>query len=168
MKKVFFLFDLVFIVYFCFPLDPAEGYWMGFDTKTGEMDALWEIYVSDGKLVGKLLFSPGAQTGQIAVKCKASYKDFPVVGKVNQMPIIGTTWIFGLVMEKPGQWVKGNIIDARNGSMYQCKITFWPADGKRFGKDSIELRGELIPGIGASIFLEKVSAEEALALSLIR
>jgi hypothetical protein len=45
MKKVFFIVDLALAV-FCYALDPTEGYWMGFDAKTGEVDAVWQFYVS--------------------------------------------------------------------------------------------------------------------------
>lgn len=84
-----------------------------------------------------------------------------MAGKVNQMPIIGTPWVFGLVMEKPGQWTRGNVIDPAHGTMYQCKLTFHAPDGKRFAKDTLEMRGEILPGIGASVFMQRISAEEA-------
>ncbi|MDR2150840.1 MAG: DUF2147 domain-containing protein [Spirochaetaceae bacterium] len=164
MKKIFFMFDLVVAVCFCFALDPAEGYWLGVDSKTGAINAVWQMYQSGDKLLGKLLFSPVVPPEQIALKCKDTYKGFPVVGAVNKMKVIGTPWIFGLIMDKPGQWIRGNVIDPEHGSMYQCKITFRPADGKRFAHDTLEMRGELLPGIGASIFMQRISSEEALAL----
>jgi uncharacterized protein (DUF2147 family) len=80
------------------------------------------------------------------------------------MPVIGTPWIFGLTLERPGQWINGSIINPEDGSIYKCKITFHPADGNRYKTDTLEMRGEIGLGIGVSQFWRKSSAQEVNAL----
>ena len=165
MKKfVFFVIVLVFACGFCFAADPVEGFWISFDDKSGEATAGWEIYTVGSVLYGKILSVAGFPQDVTAYDCKDSYKDFPVPGKVKDMTVVGTPWIFGLKMEKSGVWSGGNVIDPNNGSMYKCKITYRPQDGKKFKTDVPEMRGELALGIGRSQFWQKSTREEASAL----
>ena len=147
----------------CFA-DPAEGFWISVDDKTGQDTAGWEIYQQGGKLYGKVLSLAGLPQDLSAFKCKESYRDFPLPGKVNQMPIIGPPWLFGLSPDGPGQWIDGHVIDTRTGALYRCKITYRAADGKRFKADTLEMRGEIGLGIGRSQFWRKSDAAEARGL----
>jgi len=148
----------------CFAADPAEGFWISMDEKTGKVTAGWEIFVRDGKLYGRILSIAGFAQDIKADNCKDSYKGFPAAGKVSEMTVVGTTWIFGLVPDKqPGQWKDGNIIDPDNGSMYGCKITFRPADGAKFKVDTLEMRGTIGP-LGRSQFWRKATREQAAGL----
>jgi uncharacterized protein (DUF2147 family) len=146
---------------FCFAGDPAEGYWLSIDDKSGKITAGWEIYQQGGKLYGKVLSTAEHPAGVVAARCKESYRGFPLPGKVNEMKVAGSPWIFGLSMEKPGQWKDGNVIDPGNGNMYKCKITFHAADGVKYKADTLEMRGELSLGIGRSQFWRKSTREEA-------
>jgi uncharacterized protein (DUF2147 family) len=74
--------------------------------------------------------------------------------------VIGTPWIWGLDKKKSGEWAGGNIVDPGKGDIYQCKITFRKADGKKFSKDVLEMRGEVGLGIGRSQFWQKASEAE--------
>jgi uncharacterized protein (DUF2147 family) len=163
-RPVFFCAVLLLQAVLCFSADPVEGYWVSVDDKTGKITAGWEMYVADGKLFGKMHSMAGYPQDLLAVKCKDSYRGFPAAGKVNQLPVIGTPWIFGLSMEKPGQWSKGFIINPEDGNMYQCKITFRPADGKKFPTDVLEMRGEIGLGIGRSQYWRKSTLAEAAGL----
>ncbi|GHV87254.1 hypothetical protein AGMMS50255_5500 [Spirochaetia bacterium] len=165
MKKAM-IFCAVLLLYsgFCFAGDPVEGYWVSVDDKTGKVTAGWEMYVADGKLCGKILSMADVPQDLVAVKCRDSYRGFPVEGKVNRLPIIGAPWIFGLSAEKPGQWSRGFIIDPSNGFLYNCKITFRAADGKKFPTDVLEMRGEIGLGIGGSQYWRKSTLEEAAGL----
>ena len=166
MKKPAFFFGLVFLLrVFCFAADPAEGYWLSIDDKTGRVTAGWEIYQEGGKLYGKVLSTAEHGPDVKAVFCRESYRDFPVPGKVNLMDVVGTPWIFGLVRDKEGHWSNGHVIDPTDGNMYKCKIIYHPADGKKFMADTLEMRGEIGLGIGRSQYWRKTSREEALALS---
>ncbi|MDR1949941.1 MAG: DUF2147 domain-containing protein [Spirochaetaceae bacterium] len=144
--------------------DPLEGFWVSVDDKTGKVTAGWEIYQSGGKLLGKILSVSGFPQNVKAEKCKDSYPGFPVPGKVNQLPVIGTPWIFGLNMDKAGQWSGGNVIDPDTGNIYKCRITYRPADGNRYKVDTLEMRGEIGLGIGRSQFWRKSTRTEAEGL----
>jgi uncharacterized protein (DUF2147 family) len=144
--------------------DPVEGYWVSVDEKTGKVTAGWEIYQNGGKLYGKILSVVGYSPDVKADKCKASYPGFPVAGKVNQLPVEGTPWIFGLTMEKPGQWSGGSVVDPETGSMYKCRITYRPMDGNKYKVDTLEMRGEIGLGIGRSQFWIKSTLEEVEGL----
>ncbi|MDR2159610.1 MAG: DUF2147 domain-containing protein [Treponema sp.] len=147
-----------------FAADPAEGFWLSVDDKTGKVTAGWEIYQQGGKLFGKVLSTADHQPGVKATACKESYKGFPLTGKVNQMNVAGTPWIFGLSMDKVGQWKDGNVIDPSDGKMYKCKIIFHPRDGSRYKTDTLEMRGEIGLGIGRSQYWQKTTQEEAANL----
>lgn len=144
--------------------DPVEGYWISVDDKTGRATAGWEIYLQGGKLYGKILSFAGFPQDERARACKESYPGFPLTGKVNEMPVIGPPWIFGLTMDRQGQWSGGNVIDPNDGKIYKCKVTFRPADGRRYPTDTLEMRGEIGLGIGRSQFWRKGSREEAVSL----
>lgn len=148
----------------CFAADPVEDCWVSVDDKTGKTTAGWEIYQEGGKLYGKILSITGFPQDSKAEKCKDSYPGFPAPGKVNQMNVVGSTWIYGLSMDKPGQWSGGNVIDPDSGNLYKCKITFHPADGKRYKVDTLEMRGEIGLGIGRSQYWYKSSRTEAGSL----
>ncbi|GHV81675.1 hypothetical protein AGMMS49991_02330 [Spirochaetia bacterium] len=165
-KLVIFCAVLLLQTVFCFAADPVEGYWVSVDDKTGKITAGWEMYVVDGKLYGKMHSMADVPQDLVAVKCKETYKGFPVAGKVNELIIIGTPWIFGLTSQKPGQWRGGFIVDPSTGNMYNCKITFRAADGKKFPVDVLEMRGELIGLgiIGGSQYWRKSTLEEASGL----
>ncbi|MDR2700911.1 MAG: DUF2147 domain-containing protein [Spirochaetaceae bacterium] len=163
-KKLFAVIILFAAGGFCFAADPAEGFWISVDEKTGKDTAGWEIYIRDGKLYGKILSVADAAQTIKADKCKDSYKGFPTPGKVSEMPVVGTIWIFGLVPDRqPGQWKDGNIIDPDNGSMYGCKIIFHPADNKKYKVDTLEMRGTIGP-LGRSQFWRKATRAQAAGL----
>jgi uncharacterized protein (DUF2147 family) len=146
-----------------FAADPAEGYWLSVDEKTGRVTAGWELYQDGGKLYGKVVSTAEHAPDVKAVFCKESYRGFPVPGKVNEMMVVGTPWIFGLTKDREGQWSHGNVIDPTDGNMYICKIAFHPADGGKFKTDVLEMRGEIGLGIGRSQYWRKTSRETALA-----
>jgi uncharacterized protein (DUF2147 family) len=145
--------------------DPAEGFWLSVDERTGKTTAGWEIYLEkDGLLCGKMLSVADFPQTQLAEVCKESYKGFPVSGAVNRMRVVGTPWIFGLHREKEGQWSGGNIINPEDGKMYKCKIVYHKADGGKYKTDTLEMRGEIGLGIGRSQFWRKTTQPEAAAL----
>jgi uncharacterized protein (DUF2147 family) len=143
-----------------FALDPVEGYWLSVDEKSGQVTAGWEIYQVEGKLYGKVLSSADPEQPN---RCKESYGNFPVEGKVNEMPMIGTPWIFGLSAERPGYWDGGHIIDPTTGNLYKCRIIYHEADGDRYKTDTLEMRGEIGLGIGRSQFWRQATREIALS-----
>jgi uncharacterized protein (DUF2147 family) len=165
MKKVIVLISaLLLCAGLCSAADAVEGFWVSTDEKTGKTTAGWEIYAENGLLYGKILSVYEQSQDVIATECKETYKGFPLSGKVNQMKVVGIPWIFGLKMDKPGQWSSGSIIDPNDGNMYKCKITYRTADGKKYKADTLEMRGEIGLGIGRSQFWTKATREEASSL----
>jgi len=159
-RNLFVILFFFAITGFCFAADPAEGFWISVDEKTGKETAGWEIFIRDGKLYGRILSVAGFPQDVKAENCKDSYKGFPASGKVSEMTVVGTIWIFGLVpAAQPGQWKDGNIVDPDSGSMYGCKITFHPTGGK-FKTDTLEMRGTIGP-IGRSQFWRKATRQQA-------
>ncbi|MDR0290122.1 MAG: DUF2147 domain-containing protein [Treponema sp.] len=143
--------------------DPAEGYWLSVDHKTGQVESGWEIYQHDGNLLGKILSGLGTSASDIATRCRESYANFPVSGRVNQMPVLGTPWIFGLIRESPGRWVNGHVINPADGGIYRCTLIFHPVDGKKFMHETLEVRGQLLFFSGSQ-YWRRATREEASAL----
>jgi uncharacterized protein (DUF2147 family) len=155
LKKITVLSLLLFVAGFCSAADPVEGFWLSVDEKTNKVTAGWEIYQEGGRLFGKILSMTDYASTLQAIPCKESYAGFPIPGKVNQMLVVGTPWIFGLTNDKPGEWSGGNIINAEDGKMYKCKIKYHGADGKKFKTEVLEMRGEIGLGIGRSQYWQK-------------
>jgi len=130
--------------------DPAEGLWLSVDDKTGDVTAVWEFYAADGVLYGKIAATAGHGQDVKASRCKESYRGFPVAGKVNEMPVVGTPWIFGLQRSQPGEWKDGSVVNPESGAMFKCVVRFHAADGERYLVDTLEMRGEIGFGIGRS------------------
>jgi uncharacterized protein (DUF2147 family) len=165
MKKIIaVLFVTLIAAGICFAADPVEGFWLSIDEKTEKVTAGWHIYQEGGKLYGKILSIATEHPGVLAAKCRNSYQGFPIAGRVNQMPVAGTPWIFGLSRVRDGEWSNGNVINPEDGNMYRCRIIYHTADGRRFNTDTLEMRGEIGLGIGRSQFWQKT--DEATASSL--
>lgn len=165
MKKLTAILSALFLCsVFCFASDPAEGFWVSYDDKTGEATGGWEIYERDGMLFGTMTAVHGQAQDEVAFGAtKPTPKDFPKQGPLNEMVMVGTEWIYNLEKIKEGVWGKGNIVDPTDGSKYTCKITFHPADGKKYDVDTLEMRGSLGP-IGRSQFWKKATEEEARSI----
>jgi uncharacterized protein (DUF2147 family) len=159
-KKSFLLAVVAFVAAtLAFAADPVEGFWKSVD-ETGKATAFWNIHVVGDKLMGEIVKIVGEPDDTIATDTKPSYKGFPVAGEVNKMKVIGTPWIWGLSSKKSGEWAGGNIVDPEKGDMYKCKITFRPADGKKYPTDVLEMRGEIGLGIGRSQLWQRATEAE--------
>jgi uncharacterized protein (DUF2147 family) len=146
-----------------FAADPVEGFWMSVDDKTGEIKSGWEIYESNGHMYGKMLSAVGFSSTTRADRCRDSYAGFPIAGKANQLPLLGTPWLFGLRRESPGKWTNGHIINPEDGNMYKCSLIHHPADGKKFKQEALEIRGQLLVFSGSQ-YWKRATREEAGAL----
>ena len=165
MKKAIFVFLVLTVVSgICFAADPVEGFWLSVDEKTGKVTAGWHVYQEGDKLFGKILSLADHPKTALADKCKDSYKGFPVAGKVNQMTVVGTPWLFGLTMSKTGEWKGGNIVDPDSGNMYGASVTFHAADGKKYQSDTLEMRGILAGPLGRSQFWQRTDQKTADSL----
>lgn len=161
MKKLSLIAAFLVLAALSLAADPVEGYWVSVDDKTGKITAGWEIYQSGGKLYGRILGIVGYPPDVKADKCKDSYPGFPVPGRVNQLLVKGTPWIYGLTMDRPGQWSGGSVVDPESGNLYKCRITYRQANGRQYKVDTLEMRGEIGLGIGRSQFWRKSTRAEA-------
>ncbi len=92
------------------------GKWKTIDDETGKPKSVVEIYkISDGRYFGKIvkLFrEPGEDQNPKCTECKDGRKDKPIIGMII---ITG--------MEKDGkEYNDGEILDPKNGSVYDCKM----------------------------------------------
>jgi uncharacterized protein (DUF2147 family) len=150
---------------YAFAADPVEGFWLSVDPITGKIQSGWEMYESNGFMYGKMLSAVGCTPTDKAHKCNGSYTGFPIAGKTNELPILGTPWIFDLIMESPGHWTNGYIINPDDGNMYKLSLTFHPADGKKFHNETLEIHGQLLHlGFSASQYWRRATREEASSL----
>ncbi|MDR2471615.1 MAG: DUF2147 domain-containing protein [Treponema sp.] len=164
MRKIFALVLFTASAALTFAADPAEGFWVSIEEKTGKPAAGWEIYIQNGRLYGRILSIAGFSQDTRAANCRDNYRDFPVQGRVSEMPVVGTTWIFGLLPGgRPGLWKDGHVIDPAEGRIYGCKIIFHPAD-KKFRTDTLEMRGTFGP-FGRSQFWRRATHAEAASLN---
>jgi len=157
---------IIFILVYAgiaFAADPVEGFWMSVDDKTGEIKSGWEIYESNGYMYGKMLSAVGFSSATRASRCRDSYANFPVAGKVSQLPLLGTPWIFGLRRESPGKWTNGNIVNPEDGNMYKLTLIYHQADGKKFQQEALEIRGQLLFFSGSQ-YWKRATREEASSL----
>jgi len=121
------------------------------------------MYVEDGKMYGKMLSAVGFSSTTKAARCRDSYANFPIAGKVNQLPLFGTPWMFGLRMESPGRWTNGNIVNPEDGNMYKLSLIYHPVDGKKFQQETLEVRGQLLFFSGSQ-YWRRATREEASSL----
>jgi len=149
-----------------FASDPVEGFWLSVDPVTGKIQSGWEIYVNDdGHLYGKMISAIHVSPTDKAHKCYDSYDNFPIDGKANELPLLGTPWIFGLQMESPGHWTNGFIVNPDDGKMYKLSLRFHPADGGKFQHETLEIHGQLLHlALSASQYWRRSTQEEASAL----
>ena len=150
MKKLFVsIFIAVMTVFAVFAADPIEGYWMSYDDETNEITAGWKFYInSKGQMEAVIVYSPECDVTTLADECKGlkPIKDFPIAGEFTKMKVLyDTPWIFGLEKKSEGVWENGIIIDCGEGKKYNCKVTFAPADGKKYKVDTLIMRGSIGP-----------------------
>jgi uncharacterized protein (DUF2147 family) len=148
---------------YAFAADPVEGFWLSVDPISGKIQSGWEMYINNNTMYGKMVSAVGCLPTTNAVKCKDSYANFPIAGKVNQLPILGTPWMFNLQMDSPGRWINGNIVNPDDGNMYKLTLIYHPADGKKFKQETLEVRGQLLIFSGSQ-YWRRATREEASAL----
>jgi len=164
MKKIITLVIVLFVYAGAvFAADPVEGFWLSVDDKTGEIKSGWEIYESNGVMYGKMLSAAGFTAAARATRCRDSYANFPISGKVNQLPLLGTPWMFGLRRESAGKWTNGNIVNPEDGNMYKLSLIHHPVDGKKFQYETLEVRGQLLFFSGSQ-YWKRATREEASTL----
>jgi uncharacterized protein (DUF2147 family) len=115
--------------------DSPTGLWRTIDDKTGKERALVRVVENNGVYEGrveKIFTQPGDDPQHLCRKCEGARKD---------QPIIGMNILWGL--RKDGdQYTGGEILDAKEGKIYRCKMKL------QGGGKKLEVRGY----IGVSLF----------------
>jgi uncharacterized protein (DUF2147 family) len=93
----------------------AEGLWTTIDDTTGEKRAVVLMVVHDGVLSATIesVYPKPGDTG-ICSDCPGLFKDKPTKG---------LQFVWGLRERSPGAWEGGQILDAKNGKIYNVKMT---------------------------------------------
>ncbi len=111
------LFPLFFINYASAADSSITGLWKTIDDETGRKKSIVEIYEQDGKYFGKIvkLFrEPGEDPDPVCDKCADDdpRKDQPTKGMV----------ILENLEKKGAKYKNGEILDPKNGKVYNCKL----------------------------------------------
>ncbi|GHV19518.1 hypothetical protein FACS189494_01340 [Spirochaetia bacterium] len=162
-RKIFFVAVLFVTAALAFAADPVEGYWISIDGK--KVTGGWRLYTTGNVLQGDLVGAKGGTADMLAVNCKKQekYTGFPIPGKVSEMKIFGTPFIYGFSLKSEGFWSGGKLIDPDNGNIWNCDLIFHAADGKKFKVDTLEVKVKV--GINVSQFWRKSTQAEAEGLS---
>ena len=160
MKKIFWciVVALIFVAE-NFALDCVEGYWKSYDKKN--VSGYWQIYEKDGLLFGRCLLAVDMPVDVTLYRCKRNYKTHPMMcDNFSNLYRADVPLIFNLRKKSDGVWENGNIIDARNGHLYTCEISYKKANGKKFTEDVLAVRGQIAPGLGMTLYWKKSNANE--------
>lgn len=112
MKKVFFT-TLLFALSITINAQTIFGKWNSTNEETGNIDSIIEVYEKDGKAFAKVIEIKGsARKNAVCEKCEDENKN---------KPILGLNILTGL-QENEDEWSGGNILDPRNGRIYNCYI----------------------------------------------
>ena len=102
------------------------GLWKTIDDETKKPRSVVEIYLDKGQLQGnivKIFSAPDESKDPLCEQCKDELHNNRIIG----MQIISD------MQFKKGQWKNGEILDPKNGKLYDCKI--WLDD------DRLKVRG---------------------------
>jgi uncharacterized protein (DUF2147 family) len=112
MKKVFFI-TLLFALSITINAQTIFGKWNSTNEETGNIDSIIEVYEKDGKAFAKVIEIKGStRKNAVCEKCEDENKN---------KPILGLNILTGL-QENEDEWSGGNILDPRNGRIYNCYI----------------------------------------------
>ena len=112
MKKVVFT-TLLFALSITINAQTIFGKWNSTNEETGNIDSIIEVYEKDGKAFAKVIEIKGsARKNAVCEKCEDENKN---------KPILGLNILTGL-QENEDEWSGGNILDPRNGRIYNCYI----------------------------------------------
>ena len=110
-------------------LNSPVGNWITISDKTHDQSSIVKIWEQNGTLYGKVLkIFPGSNRNPAdrCDKCPDKFK-----GK----PVVGLTFLWGFVKKTDSYWGDGEILDPKEGSIYQGTITLIE------GGKKLELRG---------------------------
>lgn len=93
------------------------GKWQTVDDETGKPRSIVQVIEENGQLQGRIkevFYRPGEGPSDVCAKC---------TGVFHNQPILGLTFLWGLIKEKDNSWGAGRVLDPHNGKIYRCKLT---------------------------------------------
>ena len=112
MKKIFFT-TLLFALSITINAQTIFGKWNSTNEETGNIDSIIEVYEKDGKAFAKVIEIKGStRKNAVCEKCEDENRN---------KPILGLNILTGLE-KNDDEWSGGNILDPRNGRIYNCYI----------------------------------------------
>ncbi|WP_394991348.1 DUF2147 domain-containing protein [Emticicia sp.] len=113
MKKLTFIFALLFIAKFTFAQDITQGTWYNAE-KTSKI----QFYKQENKLFGKIVWlKEPLENGKPKVDKLNSDS------KLKTRPIMGLVFLTNFTADGAKVWEDGEIYDPNNGKTYSCKLT---------------------------------------------
>ena len=94
---------------------PVEGRWITIDDKDGSKKSVVELSVNgQGELEGviRTLLRESAK-GSLCSKCP---------GELNNQPLEGLRFMWGLTQKTAGEWHEGEILDPKSGKVYKARL----------------------------------------------
>ena len=112
MKKAFLSF-LLFTISISFNAQDIFGKWHSTNDETGKVDSVIEMYKKDGKAYAKIIqINDPERQKAVCDLCEGANKN---------KPILGLEILTGLEKDDD-EWSGGEILDPRNGKVYNCYI----------------------------------------------
>ncbi len=115
MKKLTFIFAILFISNLAFAQDITQGTWYNAE-KTSKI----QFYKQGDKLFGKVVWLKepiDKETGKPRLDKNNSEE------KLRSKPLMGLVFLKNFVADGPKAWEDGEIYDPNNGKTYSCKMT---------------------------------------------
>jgi uncharacterized protein (DUF2147 family) len=114
-SEVKLIFLLLLVTNIAFGQTPVVGQWRTVDDNSGEVKAIVELFVADGKINGKIVRIFNKEHPDPV--CDACAEDDDRFNK----KIVGMEIIRGLVPDKDS-YGDGDILDPENGRIYRCRV----------------------------------------------
>ncbi len=125
------------------------GSWETVDHTTHHISSIIKIWEHHGKYSGKVVKTFPQNASKVISVCHACK------GKFHNKPILGMTLLSGLVLQSPGKYKQGRILDPRSGKVYHCQATLTA------GGQQLKLRGYLgIPLLGQTETWFRIKSEK--------
>lgn len=100
------------------------GKWKTIDDDTNAPRSIVEISETNGEFHGRILqifYRPDEKPDPVCEACEGERKD---------KPVIGMTFLWGLKPDGTNEWASGNVLDPKNGKIYNAKATLTEAGRK--------------------------------------
>jgi uncharacterized protein (DUF2147 family) len=126
------------------------GYWKTIDDVSGEPKSIIKITYSEAGILSGSVVKLFKDPHKVCDACEGDERNKPIVGMVIMKQLVPSK-------EHSSEWVNGQILDPKNGKIYNCHIKL-SEDGQK-----LKVRGYIgLPLFGRSQTWEKVESQPAI------